>query len=167
MKYKKNKMNKKDTKYKLCIFLDPRDRKWLCQIALKISKCLSSITVLMLLWNGNKQFRDWNGFEGSGLHWTLVFLCLVHPSDCSSETSNLEKTSPEPPKSCTSFIDSQSPCAPVALGAIITSITFVMDSMIAGTELLLFLLTLVFLAHGGHPKLLTCCVEETGIHRDR
>lgn len=47
-------MNKKDTKYKLCILLDPRDRKLLCQIALKTSKCLSSITVRTLSQNHNR-----------------------------------------------------------------------------------------------------------------
>lgn len=75
MKYKKNKMNKKDTKYELCILLDPRDRKWLCQIALKTSKCFFSITVLMLLQNGNKQFEDWNAFEG----WFTSNSCLPLP----------------------------------------------------------------------------------------
>lgn len=75
MKYKKNKMDKKDTKYKLCILLDPRDRKLLCQIALKTSKCLSSITV-PLLQNRSKPPKDWNGSEASGLHTTLVF----HPT---------------------------------------------------------------------------------------
>lgn len=154
MKYKKNKMNKKDTKYKLCILLDPRDRKLLCQIALQTSKCLSSITVRLLLQNHNKPSKDGNGSEGSGVRRTLVFLCLAHPSDCSPEMSHWGKPllSPLSHSHLLFILLAHVPFSHSTLNNSYNLCSLHGNSMMAGTGFLLFPLTHIFLAHSGHSN---------------